>query len=263
MGFPWADQRRCHASIVLTGSNMKHVEKEIIKLAMKFWNNRSEFKFVGPISTSENSIDIALKSTNSPFFISDTGDNPGAGGSGDLNILLKKVIEINYLKKIEKKVLFSSIYDYQSIERIYNYDVGQTLSISLGGKVDCSFGSPLDIEVEITYLFDDEIAGKCAVVRNDNIWIIVTQNRFQYGTFEAYKRAGLNKFSDFDIIIVKMGYLEPNLSNSANGWVMAMTQGAVSQDLVNIKYKNLKRPIFPLDNFNFIPKIRIVTYNND
>lgn len=31
--------------------------------------------------------------------------------------------------------------------------------------------------------------------------------------------------------MVKMGYLEPDLSAAAKGWVMALTPGAVDQDL--------------------------------
>ena len=68
------------------------------------------------------------------------------------------------------------------------------------------------------------ILWRSAVVSLDNIYIIITENRFQYGTREAFVKAGINDFADFDIIVVKMGYLEPDLSKAAEGWVMALTQ---------------------------------------
>ena len=116
MGFPWADQPRCHAAIVITGIDKELIKIEAEKLADKFWNLRNEFKFVGPVEKADEAISLALSSKVKPFFLSDTGDNPGAGGVGDMNLLLKKFLELNKSNKIDKRILFSSIFDSKSIE---------------------------------------------------------------------------------------------------------------------------------------------------
>ena len=54
-----------------------------------------------------------------------------------------------------------------------------------------------------------------------------------------------------DIIIVKIGYLVPELYDIRGDWVMALTPGGVDQDLLRLDYKEIVRPIFPLDtDFN-------------
>jgi microcystin degradation protein MlrC len=50
-----------------------------------------------------------------------------------------------------------------------------------------------------------------------------------------------------DIVVVKIGYLVPELYNMRADWIMALTPGGVDQDLERLKYKRIKRPMFPLD----------------
>ena len=47
--------------------------------------------------------------------------------------------------------------------------------------------------------------------------------------------------------MVKIGYLVPELYDIRGDWVMALTPGGVDQDLERLGYKNIKRPMFPLD----------------
>ena len=255
MGFPWADQPRCHAALVVTGTNQEVVKNEIQAFAQEVWDARHQFEFVGPVASLEQSVENALNSDVSPFFISDTGDNPGAGGSGDMNLLLKRFLEINRKKIIEKKVLFASIFDPEAIALIYQNKVNRPLKIFLGDRVDGSYGGPVEVEVEIQRLFKDPVAGRSAVVSLNGLFIIITEQRFQYGNQLAYSRAGIDRLSDFDIVVVKMGYLEPDLSKVAKGWIMALTPGAVSQDMDNIPYKHLARPLFPMDLFETEPDL--------
>ena len=48
-------------------------------------------------------------------------------------------------------------------------------------------------------------------------------------------------------MVVKIGYLVPELYDMRGGWVMALTPGGVDQDLDRLGYKRIKRPMFPLD----------------
>jgi microcystin degradation protein MlrC len=48
-------------------------------------------------------------------------------------------------------------------------------------------------------------------------------------------------------VIVKIGYLEPELYAMAAGWKMALTPGGVDQDLVRLGHKRIRRPMFPFD----------------
>ena len=49
------------------------------------------------------------------------------------------------------------------------------------------------------------------------------------------------------ILVVKIGYLVPELYDIRGDWVMALTPGGVDQDLDRLPYQNIQRPMFPLD----------------
>ena len=132
----------------------------------------------------------------------------------------------------------------------------------LGGKIDKTFGDPVEINVEIVNLFKDDMAGRSALVSSGNIWIIITENRYQYGSKKACEKAGVQEFTDFDIIVVKMGYLEPDLSRVSKGWVMALTPGAVNQDLTNMRFDNRRKPLYPFEN-NFDPNLSVMLKKHD
>lgn len=254
MGFPWADEARCHGVVTAVGFDREKVEAANWKVAKDFFDVRENFSFIGPTDNLRNSVIQALDFKGGPFFISDTGDNPGAGGVGDMNLVLKDFVEVLRERKTEKKVLFASIFDSDSIEKIYshldNERKERPFFLDLGGKKDLSFGGPVRLEVIIRHLFQDERAGKGALVQSGNLFVIVTENRFQYGSLASFVKSGVPKLDDYDIVVVKMGYLEPDLSKAAKGWVMALTKGAVSQDIVNISYQNLSSPLFPFQALN-------------
>ena len=61
----------------------KKVKKTAEQLAQKFWQLRNDFVFVAPTGSLEEALTKALESKVHPYFISDSGDNPTAGGAGD------------------------------------------------------------------------------------------------------------------------------------------------------------------------------------
>ena len=57
-------------------------------------------------------------------------------------------------------------------------------------------------------------------------------------------------------MVVKSGYLSPDLQNLSVPSFMLLTKGAVNQDLQKIENKKRKKTIFPFKNFKeFVPKI--------
>ena len=50
-----------------------------------------------------------------------------------------------------------------------------------------------------------------------------------------------------DIVIVKIGYLEPELYDMAKDWMLALTPGGVDQDLERLGHHRIRRPMWPFD----------------
>jgi len=84
------------------------------------------------------------------------------------------------------------------------------------------------------------------VVKVGSVQVIVTKKRKPYHHEKDFTRLGLDPRNS-SILVVKIGYLVPELYDMRGDWVMALTPGGVDQDLERLDYKRIKRPMFPLD----------------
>ncbi|HLA58148.1 MAG TPA: MlrC C-terminal domain-containing protein, partial [Puia sp.] len=73
-----------------------------------------------------------------------------------------------------------------------------------------------------------------------------TRKRKPYHKEVDFTRLGLQPRKT-NIVVVKIGYLEPELYALQKGWMMALTPVGVDQDLERLPYKRILRPMFPLD----------------
>ena len=49
------------------------------------------------------------------------------------------------------------------------------------------------------------------------------------------------------VIVVKLGYLEPEIRAIARRSIMVLTDGSTNEIFTRLPYRNLQRPIYPLD----------------
>ena len=84
------------------------------------------------------------------------------------------------------------------------------------------------------------------VVKVGSVRVIVTRKRKPYHLEADFTRLGLNP-RESDILVVKIGYLVPELYEMRADWIMALTPGGVDQDLERLEYRRVERPMFPLD----------------
>ena len=83
IGYVWGDNPRNQGTVMVYGDDEEQVKAGAKKLAQKFWDVRKQFSLEAPGYSLEKCIDLAIASKKKPFFISDMGDNPGGGGSGE------------------------------------------------------------------------------------------------------------------------------------------------------------------------------------
>ncbi len=65
-----------------------------------------------------------------------------------------------------------------------------------------------------------------------------------------FKEVRLNPL-DFKIVVVKLGYLYPELRDIAPVHLMALTSGFCNLDMRTLPFKNVHRPCYPL-NMNMV-----------
>jgi len=54
-------------------------------------------------------------------------------------------------------------------------------------------------------------------------------------------------WDDYDIIVVKQGYIHPELKEKGKLNIMSLTNGATPQDTRLIPFKRIMRPMYPID----------------
>ena len=248
IGYAWADEARNHAAVMVYGDDKEKVIQTAEQLAHRFWDARMTFAFVAPTLSWKQSLDSALASNKHPFFISDMGDNPTAGGAGDVSWTLSQLLSYPVFKDSNgPSVIYASLPAPELVEQAIKAGVGKAVDGYAGAKVDARFAPPAHIKgiVESIVKGDKDAAVEVSV-RVGSIHIIITEKRKPYHNEIDFTRLGLNPRKT-DIVVVKIGYLQPELYAMQAAWVMALTPGGVDQDIEHLPYKRIQRPMFPLD----------------
>jgi microcystin degradation protein MlrC len=248
IGYAWADEPRNHAVVIVTGFDKEKVIQTAEQLAQSFWKERFNFAFVAPVASLNVCLDSALLSSKRPFFISDMGDNPTAGGAGDVTWTLREILSRPEFKSADgPSLIYASIPGPDLIKNAIKAGVGNHVEGYAGAQVDSRYAPPLLISgIVESIVYGDKDAEVEAVVKVGSVHIIVTQKRKPYHKEIDFTRLGLNPRKS-DIVVVKIGYLEPELYAMRADWIMALTPGGVDQDLERLNYKRIERPMFPFD----------------
>ena len=253
VGYAWGDAPRNHAVVMTYGDDKREVIESAEELANDFWNFRHEFEFVAPTTTLDiafdNAFDYIKKRLDfKPFIISDMGDNPTAGGAGDVTWTLDKILKMDQLKKNDSpELIYASIPGPDLISKAFEAGIGNNVSGFVGAMIDGRYSPPIEINGIVHSLKRGDLNAELeAVVKVNNNYIIVTNKRKPYHYISDFTELNLEPDST-GILVVKIGYLVPELYDIRGDWIMALTPGGVDQDLDRLGYKNIRRPMYPLD----------------
>ena len=248
IGYAWADAPRNHAAVMVTGDDKQAVSAAAEELANSFWAVRNDFVFVAPTATLDESLAMALSSEEKPFIISDMGDNPTAGGAGDVTWTLHELLKRPEFSKAKgPSLIYASIPGPELVEAAIKAGVGGTIDAEAGAEVDNRFAGPVRLRGTVeAIVHGDRHAETEVVVKVGSMHVIVTKKRKPYHYEADFTNLGLDPRTA-DILVVKIGYLVPELYDMRGSWIMALTPGGVDQDLERLGYRYIKRPMFPID----------------
>ncbi len=246
IGYAWADEPRCSAAVVVTGTDPNAIQHEARALAERYWKAREEFAFSVPAGDADWCIATGLAATERPYFISDSGDNPTAGGAGDVAYMLGRLLAHPDLAAGRATAIWASVVDPIAVARCMNAGQGADVDLSVGGSFDPAGGTVALRGRVGRVLRGAEIGGDIAVVESGGVRAILTTRRKPYHFVRDLLALDLDP-ARHDLTVVKIGYLVPDLFAAAKGWLLALTPGGVDQDIVRLGHRDLLRPIFPLD----------------
>ena len=246
VGYVWADEPRATASAVLTGTKPDLVKKDALSLGQQYWDARKEFQFKVPTGALAECIERAQRLKTKPVVISDSGDNPTAGGDGDRADVLAEL-----LRQQVHDAVIAGIADPPATEACYRAAVGRSLHLKIGGTLDPQASKPVEVTAKVVFLLStDHPRERQAVVEVRGVSLVLTARRRPFHEIRDFTVLGLDP-TRFKIVVVKAGYLVPEIAKIANPNLMALTDGAVNQDIEHLPKSKWRVPSYP-----FVPDLQ-------
>jgi microcystin degradation protein MlrC len=233
-------------------------QRQANRLAAAFWARRAEFGVSAEAYPTAEAVDVALAAPESTVFLSDSGDNPGAGGTTDVTVLLQTLLE-----RGASNAVFASIWDPAAVKACAAVGVGEEVSLSIGGKLDRRHGKPLAVRGIVRALHDGATyrggvrvrrgrarAGPISVLNvaahGAVVDVILSSTRLSFVRPDQWRRLGLEPL-DYRIVALKRGYLTAPVAAIAPRSILAFTPGATNCRVQEMEFRRVPRPIYPLD----------------
>jgi microcystin degradation protein MlrC len=218
---------------------------EARQLAQRIWDQRNAFGFDRETApTLDDAVATALGASETSVFIADVGDNPTAGVPGDNPHSLERLLALGV-----PDAVLAGIVDPAAFRACAHAGIGEVVTVELGGKLDLEHGAPLQVTGVVEHLYCPAAAlaePAIATLLVAGVRVLVTDRRKAFTLLRDFEVAGVDPLAH-KIVVVKLGYLFPELRDAAPREILAMTPGYNDMDLTRLPWRYETRPIFPLD----------------
>ena len=251
VGYVWADEPRMTACAIAIGTDVAAISDSALRLAQRYWEHRADFRFGVDALPVDDCILRAITDRAAPVLISDSGDNPTAGGVGDVTYFLERALTLQ-----PPDLVYASIPDAAAVQRCIDVGLGADIELEIGGRLDTLNSQPLPLSGRVAFLKPDD-ANPQAVLQVGGIRVILTTKRTPFHHRRQFLDLGIAPEAHH-IVAVKIGYLVPELKAMAQKSYLALSPGAVNQDIVSLPFKRIQRPCYPFDpEMEWTPQLRL------
>jgi microcystin degradation protein MlrC len=256
-GFSSADVPDIGPSVAVTGNDLASAQSIADELMDYVWEQRT-FSSIH-FTRLDDAIAMAKAGEgkfDKPLIIADYSDNPGSGAYGDATRLLQAVLDADL-----QNVGFHAICDPEAARQAQAAGVGNSVTLKLGGKVDPSMGGgPIEVTAHVAALTDGSFIaygpmgggarrnyGLSALLRVGGVEIIVISYNGQATDLGQFTSLGVDPARKSTIIVKSMQHFRAAFEPIARE-VLEVDTGALStRNFMERPYKNIRRPIWPLD----------------
>ena len=236
-----------------TAADQEYAEQAADALAAYVWDKRHEFHYTGLTAEPDKALEMAMAQEKGPVFITDSGDNVTSGATGWNTYILRQVLTV---EKLNKKFLFADIHDDDACYKLSALENGAETELRLGVERDeMSRSVFLNVKIKCRGKLDGFMFRKngsygeaiVVSVQGAPIDIVVANSKQAMVELHRFRGVGVS-VDDYDVVVVKQGYIFPELKEAGKFCVMSLTNGATPQDTRIIPFKKIMRPMFPIDN---------------
>ena len=229
-------------------------------LADTIWAQRDSVSndFLTPAAAAREARDF--DASQGPLIIADYADNPGAGAYGDATALLQALLDAGATDGA-----FAPMIDPEAANLLHRYNIGDQVTLALGGKQDPSFGGgPLTLTGEIIHLSDGSYTGNgpilggithsfgpTAIFRVQGIDILVVTQPGQMLDLMQVRTFGIEPAALRFLVVKSMQHFRAAFE-PISGKVIVCDTGALATPQAHLRpYTRVRRPVWPLDRSGF------------
>ena len=237
---------------VTSDGDAELAERTAHELALRIWDERHNFVLRMETASVEEGLVRAASSAARPVFVSDSGDNTTAGAPGDLTGVLQSLLAMAE----PPKAAVPGILAPKLVAQALAAGVGAEINVELGAEHISLAGTRKTVTGKILGCGPELKLGGFQPYRStEAAWaslqfgsVVATFHAQPIGitTPEHLEAVGV-ALDEFDVIVVKLGYLHPRLEDIAARHVLLLNEGAVSLDLAARPWRNVTRPALPVD----------------
>jgi microcystin degradation protein MlrC len=260
VGFTWSDIPYTGPSIAVSHEAGAEARAKAIAQALidEIWKRRDES------SSDFRSIADGIAAARAgagkkgPLVIADGTDNPGGGGYNDSTPVLQALLDAGI-----ENVAFGTIFDPGTVQQATKAGVGAEIEVSLGGHTDESMGKPVKAKAIVKMLSDGTFRndgpmnagvetqmGPTAVLRIGGIDVVTISSRVQTIDLQVFLSQGIDPSAKSVVVVKSVQHFRAAYGPIAREIVLVDSGGICSPDISRLKFKKLRRPIWPLDGVN-------------
>jgi microcystin degradation protein MlrC len=258
-GFPHTDVPICSTAVIVTTNGEPEMARRIAaEMATTMWEMREQFREEFP--NPATAVAQALSHAASPVVIAEISDNSGGGAPGDGTYLLRALLAAN-----APNTAFGFITDAAVARAAHGAGAGATITISLGGKSDALHGEPIETESYVKTLTDGRFRltnpmgsgsevnlGPMARLIIGNVDVLVASERAQTLDPEVFLLHGIDVARYKVVALKSQQHFRGGFASVAGAIIRTDSPGATTSTLANLPYQRVRRPIWPLDEPEFV-----------
>lgn len=258
--FPCADIADVGPTVLVTCQGNTESHQAIAEeLADDIWVHRNDVLNTYYTVVEAAGTAASWQTENSgPMVVADYADNPGAGAYGDSTALLSALMDAQVTN-----ACFGPLVDPAAARLLQQEAVGSDVSLSIGGNMAPEFGGgPLSVTGMLLWRGEGAVTGSgpmlaglkrnfgpTAVLRVGGIDVLIVSIAHQMLDLRQFQTFGIEPAEKSVIGLKSMQHFRAAFEPIAEN-VIVCDSGALCTTNYNLlPYKNVKRPIFPLDSF--------------
>ncbi len=273
VGFPNADIRFAGLSaVVVTDNDLALARRWCDELLAMAWAQRQAFVYtIEPLPASMvRAQQLAAarapgagpgsqKGPDGPIVLLDHSDNCASGGTMDTMTVLGAMLDAG----LQEAAAFA-IFDPAAVQQMAAAGVGAQVTLALGGKLDMPAiglkGQPRVVSGRVKLLCDGRFRnrgpmargerndmGPTAVLDTGGIQIVVISNHVEPHDLAAFAAVGLEPDRLRYLMLKSRVHWRAGLRGLAAGVVECAGTGVCTSDYELLAFRNVRRPMFPLD----------------